>query len=218
MHLASIYAFRADIEKIPFHVSNVFDDIDDIYWAHSQMYQSVLNEHAPLKTKWVRNEQVPYICTWTLGWAKRYTREIYGEINISEIKVINKPGKIMLNWEIKWLSWRKFLSKRILIANVMHTPGVKNFPRPSGLFCLIRLSSGSSNVILREGDVLITDPVHVAEVFNNTTHPLPRMNPGPHCKKQRYAKTCISVKLITLVLIANTLLRATEHIINTTTD
>ena len=39
-----------------------------------------------------------------------------------------------------------------------------------------------------------------------------------HCKKQRYAKTCISVKLITLVLIANTFSRATEHIINTTTD
>ena len=48
-------AFRADIEKIPFHVSNVFDDIGDIYWAHSQMYQSVLNEHAPPKTKWVSN-------------------------------------------------------------------------------------------------------------------------------------------------------------------
>ena len=53
-------AFRAYIEKIPFHVPNVFDDIDDIYWAHSQMYQSVLNEHAPLKTNWVWNK-VPYM-------------------------------------------------------------------------------------------------------------------------------------------------------------
>ena len=54
-------AFRADIENIPFHVSHVFDDRDAIYWAHTEMYRSVLNEHAPLKTKWVKNEQVPYM-------------------------------------------------------------------------------------------------------------------------------------------------------------
>ena len=49
-------AFCSDIENIPFHVSHVFDDIDDIYWAHTEMFLSVLNEHAPLITKWVRNE------------------------------------------------------------------------------------------------------------------------------------------------------------------
>ena len=27
--------FRADIDRVPFHVSSVFDDIDDIYWARN---------------------------------------------------------------------------------------------------------------------------------------------------------------------------------------
>ena len=34
-------AFRADIENIPFHVSHVFDDMYDIYCAHTEMYRSV---------------------------------------------------------------------------------------------------------------------------------------------------------------------------------
>ena len=54
-------AFCADCDNIPFHVSNIFDDIDDIYWAHNQMFLSVLNEHAPLKTKWIKKERVPYM-------------------------------------------------------------------------------------------------------------------------------------------------------------
>ncbi len=27
-------AFNADVENIPFHATYVFDDVDDIYWAH----------------------------------------------------------------------------------------------------------------------------------------------------------------------------------------
>ena len=49
----------------------------------------------------------------------------------------------------------------------MHNLGVKISTRPSGHFLSDRAqSSSSSNVILREEDVLVTDPVHVAEVFN----------------------------------------------------
>ena len=54
-------AFRAACDNIPFHVSNVFEDIDDIYWAHCQMFLSVLNEHAPLDSAWIKKEQVPYM-------------------------------------------------------------------------------------------------------------------------------------------------------------
>ena len=48
--------FRPDIDNVPFHVASVFDDIDDIYWAQNQMFLSVLNEHAPQKTKWIKKD------------------------------------------------------------------------------------------------------------------------------------------------------------------
>ena len=53
--------FRADVDNIPCHVANIFDDSDDIYWAHTQLFQSVLNEHAPVQTKWIKKDQVPYM-------------------------------------------------------------------------------------------------------------------------------------------------------------
>ena len=43
--------FQVDLENVPFHVCNIFEDIDDIYWAQNNLFMSVLNEHAPLKVK-----------------------------------------------------------------------------------------------------------------------------------------------------------------------
>ena len=44
-------SFQNDLANVPFHVCNIFDDIDDICWAQNNLFTSVLNEHAPLKVK-----------------------------------------------------------------------------------------------------------------------------------------------------------------------
>ena len=46
--------------SIPFHVFDIFDDIDDVYWMHDKLFMSVLDRYAPIKTKTV-NAQVPYM-------------------------------------------------------------------------------------------------------------------------------------------------------------
>ena len=51
-HFSDI-AFQNDVGSIPFHVSNIFDDIDDVYWMHDKLFMSVLDKHAPVKTKTV---------------------------------------------------------------------------------------------------------------------------------------------------------------------
>ena len=127
-------AFRADIERMPFHVSNVFDDIDDIYWAHSQMYQSVLNEHAPLKTKWVRNEQVPYMNSElhkTIHqrnmWRNKYFRNKSDKhARKNYVKLRNKVAKL------KKISIQTYFDRKC------NAHSVETFTRPSGHFCLIR--------------------------------------------------------------------------------
>ena len=53
--------FQNDLENVPFHVCNIFEDIDDIYWAQNNLFMSVLNEHAPLKVKCINKPQVPYM-------------------------------------------------------------------------------------------------------------------------------------------------------------
>ena len=54
-------SFASDMTQVPFHVCNVFDDVDDIYWAQNLSFTSVLNEHAPLKSRHINKPQVPYI-------------------------------------------------------------------------------------------------------------------------------------------------------------
>ena len=54
-------SFAYDVSTIPFHICNVFEDVDDISWAQHQLLMSVVNEHAPLKTKFVSGNQVPYM-------------------------------------------------------------------------------------------------------------------------------------------------------------
>ena len=45
----------------PFHVSYVFDDINDIYWAPECLLKDALDEHAPVREKTVRMKQCPFM-------------------------------------------------------------------------------------------------------------------------------------------------------------
>ena len=42
-------AFSEAVGVIPFQTAYVFDDVDDIYWAHEVLFTDVLNENAPVK-------------------------------------------------------------------------------------------------------------------------------------------------------------------------
>ena len=54
-------SFQNDLDKMPFHICNIFEDIDDIYWAQNMLFTSVLTEHAHLKVKSINKTQVPYM-------------------------------------------------------------------------------------------------------------------------------------------------------------
>ena len=44
-------AFNEDISRVPFHAAFVFDDVDDIYWAHELLLNDVIKDHAPVKER-----------------------------------------------------------------------------------------------------------------------------------------------------------------------
>ena len=53
--------FSEAVGVIPFDVAYVFDDVDDIYWAHEILLTDVLNKHAPIKEKTVKTKQTPFM-------------------------------------------------------------------------------------------------------------------------------------------------------------
>ena len=53
--------FLEGLSKIPYHVTEIFDDVNDSYWLWHQLTMQVVNEHAPLKTGKVRRQRAPYM-------------------------------------------------------------------------------------------------------------------------------------------------------------
>ena len=49
------------IESIPFHVMDIFDDVDDMAWFTSTLIRDVIDDHAPIRTKTIKSESVPYM-------------------------------------------------------------------------------------------------------------------------------------------------------------
>ena len=54
-------SFLEHIESVPFHTSEIFDDINDIHWSQNNLHMSAINCHALLKTKFVRVKNTLYI-------------------------------------------------------------------------------------------------------------------------------------------------------------
>ena len=50
-----------DLQRIPFHVPHVFDDINEAYWAREELTKEVLDEHIPVKQKHKRKNSAPFM-------------------------------------------------------------------------------------------------------------------------------------------------------------
>ena len=91
-------ASQNDVDSFPLHLCDIFDDIDDVYWMHDKLFMSVLDKHAPVKTRTV-NTQVPYTNS-TLR--KAINKETCGVENILETAMINISERNMLCGGIVW--------------------------------------------------------------------------------------------------------------------
>ena len=68
-----------DLSNIPYHLCEIFDDVDDVYWFNEPLTKQVIDEHAPLKKKITRNNQTP-LYEWSL--AKGHKCQKYVQNNI----------------------------------------------------------------------------------------------------------------------------------------
>ena len=50
-----------DLNSAPFHVSNIFYDVDDKMWFHDALLRQIIDEHAPLKTKRTKGQRALYM-------------------------------------------------------------------------------------------------------------------------------------------------------------
>ena len=85
--------FLYDIACAPFHVMEIYDDVDDMAWYTSALIRSIIDEHAPMKSKVVKSASVPYMnsaildtCFW------HNTGDIPFTVGITFIIIYHKRG------------------------------------------------------------------------------------------------------------------------------
>ena len=160
-------SFLYDLSVIPFHITEIFDDVDDSYWAWNELTMQVVNEHAPIKTKTMKGSRVPYMngelrrainvrnmfkrkydkCKTTLNWNKyRYQRNLVTQLrkrsmnNYIHNKCSNNTSS-HCNGKEFWDTIKPLIS---------HKCNIKN-----------------DNIILLRNNEVFTQPDAVASIFND---------------------------------------------------
>ena len=155
--------FNDDINQVPFHVAHVFEDVDDIYWAHEWLLNDVINQHAPIKERISKPKKPAFI---------------NGDLRRAVFKkkmLFNKYKKCPsgLNWDnyrkqrnavtkLKKQSMRHYFFERCSGG-----PKSKDFWPTIKPFLSKKGSGGGSEIILSENDKIISDQKEVCNVFNS---------------------------------------------------
>ena len=154
--------FVRDMKIAPFHIMDLFDDVDDKLYTFEQLYLDILDEHAPLKHSHIRGKQVHYM---TEEWRKAirhrnklwkiFTRERTDE-NYEKYKCQRNTCTSLRRKAIReyfrskssepenprefWSAYRPFLNSKAKQAN---------------------------DIILKENNIVISDKKAIAHLFNN---------------------------------------------------
>ena len=54
-------SFCRDLSQVPWSICEIFNDIDDCYYAWYTLFMEIANEHAPIRTKKCKKRQVPWM-------------------------------------------------------------------------------------------------------------------------------------------------------------
>ena len=131
--------------------------------VYNELFSTVLDKHAPIKNKTLKKSPPPFMNS-------NLRKAIYKKCMIRNKYYKERSDK---NWEL-YKTQRNYVTKlrRQSIRNYFttKTEGVrssKDFWKIIKPFITDKNSVSDDHVILRENDVLITDPVEVCDVFNH---------------------------------------------------
>jgi hypothetical protein len=151
--------YITDVSYIPFHVCEIFDDVDDAAWLTSKLLIDVIDKHAPMKQRVLKYKPVPYM--------NAELRKAIFKRNMIRNK-FKKYGKLF--WEenrrmrnrvaaLRKKSIRSYFSEKC--ANID-----KSFWKTISPFMTNKSARNSENIILHEGDKIVNDDKEVANIFN----------------------------------------------------
>jgi hypothetical protein len=153
--------YREDIQNIPFSVCDCFDDPEDTLWAQNKLITEVLDQHAPLKARKIRPGQPAFM-------NKTLRKSIMKKTMLRNRFIRNKRP----------CDWERYRIQRN-ITTKLRRKSIKQYfeercnggPRNEHFYKTIKpfLSSrfkNDSNLMIHDGQSLLTNPKEVAESMN----------------------------------------------------
>ena len=158
--------YVSDLSIAPFHVAEIFGNVDDAYWFSSRLLKDIIDVHAPLKQKLIKHKQVPYM--------NSQLRKAMNVRNAFRRKF--EKCNSHQNWQ-KYRSQRNYVTKLRKHSLLQYMKNKCKLDNQSGgngneFWRIIKpiISDNykvDNNVILMEKDSIINDCSAVADTLNN---------------------------------------------------
>ena len=154
--------FNEDLINAPWHVSDIFTSVDDKYDYWRGLFESVANQHAPIKKKRVREKDIPYM---TQEWKralrnKRKYAKKFAEDRTSENMELKRKYRNIATRE-----------RRKAIRAYWYTKADEHKSRPSKFydtfkpFISNKIKESEAIHLKTEGDNAVKDQTEVAEIL-----------------------------------------------------
>ena len=154
--------FKRDISYIPFQVLDIFDDVNDKYWMYSYLISDIINEHAPLKKKFIKGNNAPYMNSKLkhIMYRKRMSQNNYWK---------HKGNKKL--WEIYRKNRNEFVKVSKHSRQEYFRTRCQNGAKDKTFWQTIKpyitdKVTVDSDIMLKEGNNIVTSNNDVANIFN----------------------------------------------------
>ena len=156
--------FKNDVAIAPFHVAEIFDDINDQYYFTETLFKDVIELHAPLKSRKPLNFPSPFMNSelrktihYKAMLRNKYFRKGRHNASWEEYrKVRNKCNKL------KAKSIRYYFDKKCSSDSNTN----QSFWKTIKPFVSDRVNKNNECITLRENEQIISEPRRVSEIFN----------------------------------------------------
>jgi len=156
--------YKDDLNAAPFHICEVFDDVDDMVWAHNKLLSEIIDQHAPKKVKCTKGQTAFYM-----------NNALRKEINYKAML------KRKFNKQKTTESWSKFKCQRNKVNKLKRTAirsyfdkhcnenaNDKRFWQTVKPFFSNKVKDGSCQIsLLDENSRVVSDNSKVCEMFND---------------------------------------------------
>ena len=156
--------YKQDLEIAPFHVSHIFDDVDDKMWFHNNLLANIIEKNAPMKQKTIKTKQLPYMNDQLRKAinVKANLRRKFHKIHNQQSWEKYRKQRNLVN-KLKRKSLQKYFEEN---CNSDNNKG-KHFWEIVKPFMTNKSKSSNEHITLYEGESLISNATDVCNIFND---------------------------------------------------